>query len=89
VVYRWPDALGEGERAVIPAERLEQVLQVPYGRGDDHAEGICLLPGEGGGEEVLLVVYDSPAKGRLHDGAAIDADVFRLPQPRRKRRAAV
>jgi hypothetical protein len=88
VLYRWPDALAESERMVIPAERLEQVLQVPYGRGEDHAEGICLLPGEDGRKEELLVVYDSPAESRLHARTAIDADVFRLASTRRRQRAA-
>ncbi|MCC2662903.1 MAG: hypothetical protein K0S35_825 [Geminicoccaceae bacterium] len=84
VLYRWPGALAEGERTVVPADQLESVLRLPYGRGEDHAEGICWLPGEDHGSE-LLVVYDSPADGRLHADTAIDADVFRLEAPGRGR----
>ena len=65
VLYRWPGALADGERTVVPADRLESVLHLPYGRGEDH------------GSE-LLVVYDSPTDDRLHTDTAIDADVFRL-----------
>jgi hypothetical protein len=92
VLYRWADALGEDERKVVPAERLEQLLRLPYGSGEDHAEGVCWLPGETGGTGELLVVYDSPADDRLHDETAVHADVFRLGQrapakPHRRRAA--
>jgi hypothetical protein len=76
VLYRWPAALGDGDRTVVPADQLESVLRLPHGRGEDHAEGICWLPGEGRSE--LLVVYDAPAKDRLHVASAVDADVFRI-----------
>ena len=89
VLYRWPDPLAAGEQTVVPADRLEQVLQLPHGRGEDHAEGICWLPGDR--REELLVVYDSPAAGRLQAGSAVEADVFRLeprrPAPPRGKRA--
>jgi hypothetical protein len=77
VLYRWPGALAADGQTVIPASQLEPVLHLPYGRGEDHAEGLCWLPG-GEGENELLVVYDSPAGDRLHAGSAIDADIFRL-----------
>jgi Protein of unknown function (DUF3616) len=84
---------------VVPADQLERVAELPYGRGVDHAEGICWLPGDGFAPDAapgdaareLLVVYDSPAEDRLHDGTAIDADVFELDgrgtarQPRKRR----
>jgi hypothetical protein len=87
VLYRWPDPLAGEDRTVVPADCLEQVMQLPYGRGEDHAEAICLVPAEGGGEE-LLVVYDSPAASRLNAGTAIDSDIFRIAPPRRRRRAS-
>jgi Protein of unknown function (DUF3616) len=81
VLYRWPGALAANGQTVVPADQLERVSDLPYGRGVDHAEGLCCLPAAGaarGGAKEVLVVYDSPAEDRLHDGAAIDADVFRL-----------
>jgi Protein of unknown function (DUF3616) len=87
VLYRWAEALAESERRVVSADRLEALLQLPYGRGEDHAEGLCWLPAKDGARKELLVVYDSPAAGRLHDKTAIDADVFRIGR-RRKRAAA-
>jgi hypothetical protein len=78
-IYRWPGALEASAPAVVPHEQIELLLDVPYGAGCDHAEGIALLEAAGS-ERRLLVVYDSPAASRLHeDGAAIDADVFVFP----------
>jgi hypothetical protein len=58
-------------------------LELPYGEGDDHAEGIALLPGPAGEDPTrLLVVYDSPAVHRRSGEDVVLADVVRLPAPR-------
>jgi hypothetical protein len=78
-IYRWTGALGAGASAVVTHDRLGHLLDVPYGDGVDHAEGLALIEPDGAARRVL-VVYDSPAPSRLHsDGAAIDADIFVLP----------
>jgi hypothetical protein len=84
-LVRWPGAFEARDRAVVTGDVLETMLRLPFGRGADHPEGICRLP-DGKSARDLLVVYDSPAKHRLHGRTAIDADVFRLAAPRRKRR---
>lgn len=60
-------------------ETLTRELELTYGEGDDHAEGIGLigLPDDAS----LIVVYDSPAPARLTTDGAVIADVVRLPQP--------
>ncbi|HET6521131.1 MAG TPA: DUF3616 domain-containing protein [Geminicoccaceae bacterium] len=81
-VFRWADALGRTGCTVVPRQELERLIELPEGVGEDHPEGIAVIPGdgEGGGADLLLVVYDSPAGHRLHDdGAGIDADLFELP----------
>jgi Protein of unknown function (DUF3616) len=83
-VWRWPDALADSEAdaappsLLVPSARLERALDLPFGHGTDHAEGICRmeLPS---GEPGLLVVYDSPAPDRLHAGGRIEVDLFALP----------
>ena len=87
VLYRWADPLADEAHTVITADRLEQVMQLPYGRGEDHAEAICLVPAESGRKEELLVLYDLPAPSRLHAKTAIDGDIFSITAPRRRRRA--
>jgi hypothetical protein len=77
-VYRWADALAADQGDIIADDEVEVVLELPFGEGVDHAEGMTLL-GDSGSRH-LLVVYDSPAPSRLHDdGTAIDAEVFVLP----------
>lgn len=54
------------------------ILAVPFGDGDDHAEGITLFSSINGSSS-LLVVYDSPASDRLLGETGILADIFELP----------
>lgn len=77
-VWRWAGCLEEDSSTVVPRDRLTRVLDVPFGTGFDHAEGIAWLPGgTGKSERRLIVVYDSPGDDRLHpDGTGVDADVF-------------
>ena len=81
-VHRWHDALRTDAADVVRDDEISRLLDLPYGAGDDHAEGIALFDGEGdrgnGGRRRLLVVYDSPAEHRL-DGDAIVADLVPLP----------
>ncbi|MGH3935508.1 MAG: DUF3616 domain-containing protein [Pseudonocardiaceae bacterium] len=72
-VYRWRGALeGEAPR-IVRAPALSRELDLPFGDGDDHAEGIGLLEGRR-----LLVVYDSPAPARLTEPGTVLADIIRL-----------
>ncbi len=72
-VLRWHDVLGGDPPQVVPKTALTRELDLPYGEGDDHAEGIALLPGRR-----LLVVYDSPAPDRFPEPGTVLADVFAL-----------
>ena len=54
------------------------VLEIPYGNGDDHAEGMTLFTEYTNNTLTLLVVYDSPAKQRLISDGEVVADVFKL-----------
>ena len=49
---------------MVPASELERVLDVPYGQGVDHAEGMTLFSPDGGKARSLLVVYDSASESR-------------------------
>ena len=80
VVLRWRDALGIRGDTLLPRDRFERVLELPYGAGSnesiDHPEGIAVL--EAGREKSLLVVYDSPGPARRRGQAGVLADCFRL-----------
>ena len=73
-IYRWHDACRVDLPAVVRGAALTRDLEITYGEGDDHAEGLSLL-----GEDRVLVVYDSPAPIRLTDDGAVIADVLLLP----------
>lgn len=77
-VFRWRGGFNADEESVVFADQLETVLEVPFGQGDDHAEGMCLFDAGGQGGEVLLIVYDSAAEGRKHGEADVEADLFSL-----------
>lgn len=76
-VYRWHGAHTAEVPEVVRGESLTRVVDLPYGEGDDHAEGIGLLGAPEDGR--LIVVYDSPAPARLADDVVV-ADVVRLPR---------
>ncbi|UAB94076.1 DUF3616 domain-containing protein [Dactylosporangium vinaceum] len=76
-LYRWHHAAHAAAPQVIRPADLSRELDLPYGDGDDHAEGITLI-GEPGARR-LLVVYDSPARYRLTDDGAVLADVVKMP----------
>jgi GNAT superfamily N-acetyltransferase len=76
-VFRWHGALLADTPQVVRGDLLTRELDLPYGEGHDHAEGIGVLgPAD---SPYLLVVYDSPSPARLTDDGSVLADVVRLP----------
>lgn len=73
-VYRWHDARRSEMPTVVRDDLISRELDLTFGEGDDHAEGLSLY-----GDDCLLIVYDSPAAVRLTDDDAVIADVVRLP----------
>lgn len=78
-VFRWRDGLLAREEQAIGRDRLDWCLDLPVGRSADHPEGIALVRQAALEPSRLLVVYDSPATGRLVDERHYRADLFRLP----------
>ena len=83
-VYRWPDALDAEAAELRSRDDLEQVLELPYGIGEegayDHPEGITLFSDDGSKPKHLVVVYDSPHHGRIEGEGSVHADLFELPR---------
>jgi len=81
-VFRWPGgARPHADGELVPADVPQAVLDLPFGRGDDHAEGMTLFSAEGSEKPALLVVYDAAAEARKQGGGSVLADVFPLPSP--------
>jgi Protein of unknown function (DUF3616) len=76
-IYRWHDAMRVGMPAVVRGDMISRELELTYGEGDDHAEGMGLIGGPD--NKLALIVYDSPAVARFHGDDIILADIVRLP----------
>lgn len=80
-IFRWPNGTDPKGECGVPASELERVMDVPYGQGVDHAEGMTLFSPDGGTARSLLVVYDAASKHRQSGKSTVAADVFPLPRP--------
>ena len=76
-VFRWPGGANPKGDAIVEAGQLQTVLDLPYGEGNDHAEGISLFNG-GDIKNSLIVVYDAAPKKRQPGQDCMLADVFPL-----------
>lgn len=77
VVLKWEGAANSNSENLIRSGDLRMVFTVPHGDGNDHAEGMTMMPADGTPARVL-VVYDSPANHRKVSSNSVRADVFRL-----------
>ncbi|MGJ7517986.1 DUF3616 domain-containing protein [Pseudomonas baetica] len=75
-VSRWVDGVQTTGDSVVVRKRLAKVLDVPFGEGGDHAEGMTLFSKGNGTGQLLLLVYDSPLKLR-EDNSGV-GDLFAL-----------
>lgn len=73
-VYRLKNGVNLREEAL---SKPDVVLDIPYGNGNDHAEGMTLFA-DFTQMPSVLVVYDSPAQTRLQRDSDVVADVFKL-----------
>jgi hypothetical protein len=75
-IYRWHGACRASTPEVVQGEALSRELELAFGEGDDHAEGIGLIGPDQAAR--LLVVFDSPAASRITPDGAVAADVVHL-----------
>jgi hypothetical protein len=78
-VHRWVGGCRAEAADVVRADELPVVLDLLHGQGEDHPEGIALLPGEPGEPDRLLVVLDSPAPHRHTTEGGMLAELWALP----------
>lgn len=75
-VFRWHGGCATSAPTVVRGDALTPVVDLPYGEGTDHPEGIGLI---GSDEDPrLIVVYDSPGPERLSDDGSVTADIVRI-----------
>jgi hypothetical protein len=82
-IYRWRGWVGDPpqDATKVRLHRPERIVEVPFGRGCDHPEGLALWGGDDEMPKQILVIYDSPAGSRVDAKAGtIVADLFDLPE---------
>lgn len=80
-VYRWRGWLQDApdDEDMVRLHRPERIIELPFGRGDDHPEGLAIVGRDEAGAR-LMVVTDGPAAWRLdHATHALQCDLFRVP----------
>jgi Protein of unknown function (DUF3616) len=75
-VYRWRSAVNAEHHSVTARDEIEKVLELPFGKGNDHPESMVLLAERN--QSSLLVIHDSPNAQRLRRAHCVEADVFAL-----------
>jgi hypothetical protein len=76
-LYRWRNWANEPpqDATQVRLHRPERILDLPFGRGVDHPEGLALW-----GDNQILVICDSPSPERMDAASgAIMADLFEIP----------
>ncbi len=80
-IFKWAGgATAQKEECVVTADELEQLIDVPYGQGVDHAEGMTLFSTDGETAHSLLIVYDSASESRQLKEHTTVADILRIPK---------
>jgi len=71
-VYRWRDWVHDPAQddQIVRLHRPKRIIDLPFGRGGDHPEGLVPVDGVDGGQ-ALIVICDSPAAARLDADARI------------------
>ncbi len=77
-IYRWTDWRNDPaqDANVVRLHRPERIIDLPFGQGDDHPEGLLLLDNSDGGHDVV-VIPDGPAAWRLA-GRSLTCDLFHI-----------
>lgn len=77
-VSRWPNGVQAAGESVVFSKDLKKILDVPFGQGDDHAEGMTLFSPADCPGPFLLIVCDAPADHRKRSDGSLEADLFDL-----------
>ena len=78
-IFRWTNGVHAKDNSFIFRDKLVKVSDVPYGQGDDHAEGMSLFTSDGGNNpDSILVVYDSVSKNRQFGKSSVRVDILHL-----------
>jgi len=75
-IFRWSGGAQPERESIVGHGAVSKVKDIPYGHGEDHAEGMTLFSNDTQGAESFLIVYDSASKSRLLGESSVKADIF-------------
>jgi hypothetical protein len=78
-IYKWEKGALSLSESLINHKEMKKIIDLPYGIGDDHPEGMTLFSSERY-KRSILVTYDAIANSRKQDVSGVLAEVFELPQ---------
>jgi hypothetical protein len=78
-IFRWQGGAQPKEQSLIFKEDLSILMSIPFGEGEDHAEGLTLFAPNEDKASSVLVVYDAASKRCQMQKNALEADIFTLP----------
>ena len=77
-IFRWKNNGKDEKECFVSRDKLEEVMQIPYGNGVDHAEGMTRFTKDDGKATSLLLVYDAASLDLQKDRHTLKAAIFEL-----------
>jgi hypothetical protein len=77
-IFRWKNYRKEDKECFVSKDDLEEVMQIPYGKEEDHAEGMTRFSKKDGKASSLLLVYDAASKQSQKGEHTLKAEIFGL-----------
>jgi len=79
-IFRWQNYRKEDKGNFVHKDALQEVMQIPFGKGVDHAEGMTRFSTDNGKATALLLVNDAASAASQHGGQTLKANIFELDQ---------
>ena len=81
-IFRWKNGLtttaGGDTIASLKADGPVNILELAVGNGEDHPEGLAILPTPKGEPRKVAIIHDSPAASRFIGTTDVRSDLFTL-----------
>lgn len=81
-IFRWIGGMMSSEESLVwpNSTSLEKLIDLPFGQGNDHAEGMGVFTRKDGKIHSLIVVYDAACEDRQKGPCTLIADIIELPK---------
>jgi len=77
-IYRWKNYHKEDQENFVLKDALQEILQIPYGKGEDHAEGMTRFLIGNDKATALLLVNDAASAASQKGACTLKANIFKI-----------